>query len=185
MLPVPETRLAISAYWLWNSDPDSHDESELKKIAVTDESRGNTAEETMDLLTVAKCQVVHASSSTDNWTDRLHAKRSSQDAFNQIRHWYDLCCAVESPNPIPSIDNVPTWLLEVQIPSSGDQVRVWRNTGTMKPYAALSYIWGGKQPWKLTSANVDHYENGIQFRDLPRTFQDAASVTRILGLHCL
>lgn len=52
-----------------------------------------------------------------------------------------------------------------------------------KPYAALSYCWGGDQQFKTTKENLN-----VRTRDpliLPKTIQDAVCVTRRLGLEYL
>lgn len=50
------------------------------------------------------------------------------------------------------------------------------------PYAALSYCWGGHLPLRTTRLNVDKHRDAISWTALPRTFQDAISVTRKLSI---
>ncbi|KAJ9644074.1 hypothetical protein H2199_003942 [Coniosporium tulheliwenetii] len=49
-------------------------------------------------------------------------------------------------------------------------------------YAALSHCWGPKQLLTTTQATFRSRIDGIAFEDLPRTFQDAVTVTRTLCL---
>lgn len=49
-------------------------------------------------------------------------------------------------------------------------------------YCALSHCWGGTVGVKLTKNNVKAMMEGIEFRDLPRNFQDAITITRGLGV---
>ncbi|KAI0830151.1 heterokaryon incompatibility protein-domain-containing protein [Trametes gibbosa] len=48
-------------------------------------------------------------------------------------------------------------------------------------YLALSYVWGGEQPYSTRMANVSSYEKGIDASKLPQTIQDAIHVTHSLG----
>ncbi|KAJ2903206.1 uncharacterized protein MKZ38_010242 [Zalerion maritima] len=53
-------------------------------------------------------------------------------------------------------------------------------------YVALSYRWGGEQPMKTTSENLEErVESGLPLSSLPRTFQDAITLTSNLGLKYL
>jgi hypothetical protein len=55
-------------------------------------------------------------------------------------------------------------------------------------YMALSYTWGDEstnEPYVLTTDNRPQLEQGIPQSDLPRTFQDAITVTRSLGVRYL
>jgi hypothetical protein len=55
-----------------------------------------------------------------------------------------------------------------------------------KQYVALSYCWGGEQEQKTTTSNVEEREStGIEINTIPKTFKDAAIVTRQLGLSYL
>lgn len=50
-----------------------------------------------------------------------------------------------------------------------------------KPYLALSYCWGSSVPFTSTTANIAERKRGTKFDKLPKTFQDAATLTRALG----
>jgi hypothetical protein len=52
-------------------------------------------------------------------------------------------------------------------------------------YACLSHCWGGSQPVKLLTTNLESMKSGIKFDDLPKTFQDAIRTARELGLNFL
>lgn len=53
--------------------------------------------------------------------------------------------------------------------------------GEMPPYVALSHCWGSSPTLKTLSTNIEGIRIGIQVRDLPNTFKDAAKMTRLLG----
>ncbi|KAK8105047.1 HET-domain-containing protein [Apiospora kogelbergensis] len=54
----------------------------------------------------------------------------------------------------------------------------------VRSYAALSYCWGGEERNKLktTRATLTERQRGIEYRQLPKTLQDAITVARDLGL---
>lgn len=53
--------------------------------------------------------------------------------------------------------------------------------GSRIPYVALSHCWGGRLPLKTIKANLEHHKIGFDQSGLPKTFQDAFSVTKKLG----
>jgi hypothetical protein len=55
----------------------------------------------------------------------------------------------------------------------------WRRPGVK--YAALSYCWGGNQPFKTTKANLSSYRTSIDAQKIPRTVRDAILVAESLG----
>jgi hypothetical protein len=53
-------------------------------------------------------------------------------------------------------------------------------------YTALSYFWGEKQqPFITTKENFKQMEHGILISDMPKTLQDAVSITQRLGVQYL
>jgi hypothetical protein len=52
-------------------------------------------------------------------------------------------------------------------------------------YVALSYVWGGRQPFLTRSANIAEHMAEIEVATLPHTLQDAVHVTRAIGLRYL
>jgi hypothetical protein len=56
---------------------------------------------------------------------------------------------------------------------------------SIEPFAALSYCWGGDQPYKTTRARMQTGDAPLQWRKLPRSIQDAVKTTAGLGLQCL
>ena len=55
----------------------------------------------------------------------------------------------------------------------------------MGRYACLSHCWGNNQICRLTSETYARYTKGISADELPRTYRDAISVCRYLGLRYL
>lgn len=55
-------------------------------------------------------------------------------------------------------------------------------TAEKRHYAALSYCWGKDENVVTTTDNVDSHQEKLEFANLPKTIQDAITVTRSLGL---
>ena len=68
-----------------------------------------------------------------------------------------------------------------------DEVRLEETpvTGERISYAALSYCWGVGQPHQTTTTNFEKHKAGFAVLSLPRTIQDAITVSRALGLKYL
>ena len=116
---------------------------------------------------------------------------TSGSTFDKIRTWLSDCdlahdeCGSLSLQQFAGIK--PSYLLGVQ--ASKDSSVVWLVNTSYLPdrvqYAALSYVWGGSQPYSTTKANLHDYiysRQGINLADLGRTIQDAVKVTRKLGM---
>ncbi|KAI0858242.1 heterokaryon incompatibility protein-domain-containing protein [Xylaria cubensis] len=55
----------------------------------------------------------------------------------------------------------------------------------IEPYAALSYCWGGDQPYKTTKARMESGNRSLEWCKLPRSIQDAVKITSAIGLQYL
>lgn len=63
-------------------------------------------------------------------------------------------------------------------------MRLLPSAGRRGRYATLSHCWGssGRQPLKTTQANLQSHLQRIPWASIPKTFQDAITVTRSMGL---
>lgn len=78
---------------------------------------------------------------------------------------------------------VPTRLLRISLTTPNAPVRLVnarQDLGTVT-WCALSYVWGGDQPLKLTKSSIDHLKDAIPLEKLPATIRDAVLVSRGLG----
>jgi hypothetical protein len=91
----------------------------------------------------------------------------------------DACCK-EQAHPV-----LPTRLLDLG--QSNSDIRLLEpSPGARGEYACLSHCWGGNQPIKTTSENIDMLRAGpILWKYIPITFQHAISFTRSLNLRYL
>jgi hypothetical protein len=108
----------------------------------------------------------------------------------EIRSWLSACdLTSKDTHRVCSMSEqpfIPTRLIEVSQSTNGYQLRLVRGTTLDKArYSALSYCWGGKQEKQLTDENLQTYEQGIPWTDLPNTLKDAAAATYRIGLRYL
>lgn len=81
---------------------------------------------------------------------------------------------------------LPKRVLDVGSENGNSDVRLIQ-TNDFGKYVALSHCWGppDKKPVETRKGNLQEHFKGIQFELLPKTFQDAAKVTKSLGLRYL
>ncbi|KAK4125622.1 HET-domain-containing protein, partial [Parathielavia appendiculata] len=83
---------------------------------------------------------------------------------------------------------LPTRVIDVGISfGDGDPVKVLETNGLSGKYLTLSHCWGDPDlmPTKLTARTLEEYKKGVPYDSLPRTFQDAVTFTRKMGIHYL
>ncbi|KAF2747212.1 HET-domain-containing protein [Sporormia fimetaria CBS 119925] len=114
---------------------------------------------------------------------------ASPDALRLARMWLEECAEhdKESHRLCPVAEDIsftPRRLLEIKATSdSAFNVRLVETSPHEHfRYACLSYCWGGDQPVKTTKETLSQRQHGIPFHLLPRTLQDAITVTHSLHL---
>ncbi|KAK9784243.1 putative Protein kinase domain-containing protein [Seiridium cardinale] len=123
----------------------------------------------------------------------LYEARSLQ-RFELINEWIRICdedhpCHRSQGVPIPT-PRMPTRVLDVGV-ATEDEVRlhlVNPDEKTNQRYVALSHRWGGVgeefvQP--TTTNTIDKFKERINFKQLPKTYQDAIMITRSLHIRYL
>ena len=86
------------------------------------------------------------------------------------------------------IPPLPTRVLDLGLlPAAADPIHVLETHGSRGQYIALSHCWGDPKlmPTKLTAHTLNKYQQGIPYNSLPRTFQDAVTFTRKMGIRYL
>lgn len=105
--------------------------------------------------------------------------------FRLAQSWIDDCyqnhasCAQLSYHPLPKR------VLDMRPFEDTPDIRLIDGAGNTGKYAALSHCWGNSQPIQLTSKSHKELQIRISFSQLPRTFQDAVTAARALGLRFL
>lgn len=108
---------------------------------------------------------------------------SSNETFDAARRWLQECWSTHSDCHASGKLDLPSRLLFLD----EDSIKLYRTCPDARPeYIALSYCWGGDQHAKTMIENVSERElRGIVVADIPRSLQDAVTVTRKLGLSYL
>lgn len=114
---------------------------------------------------------------------------NTQPCFDLTREWLDTCmttheaCRLARPGlPLPKRvihvgdqDNTAIRLME------NNNASIRTDSGKPPSYLALSHCWGGKVPLMTEKATLEQRKTNIAWDSLPRTFQDAVTITRELG----
>lgn len=139
---------------------------------------------------------------TWDWTDEQRAddlrpvekeetsseENKAADSGTRLHQWYKSCINDhEDCRAICGDSYVPSRLLDVGVAWSSDPVRlVTFDAGRLpdfKPsYATLSHCWGGSQPLRLLTSNVDRLKEGVTREHIPRVFSEAMEVCWHLGI---
>ena len=116
----------------------------------------------------------------------LIAKHSaSPQCFAQIHDWMAVCDASHDDCKVLASVELPTRVIDIN--PTADRLRpvlVTTNGGSGQ-YAALSYSWGDGLPLKLERSSLASFISGIPWEDIPKTLQDAMTITYKLGLRYL
>ncbi|KAM7208226.1 Heterokaryon incompatibility protein (HET) domain containing protein [Naviculisporaceae sp. PSN 640] len=109
---------------------------------------------------------------------------SSPAALVKIREWIEECdcnhesCTLEEPATLP------TRVINVGM-EDDKQIELYESSGEVERYVCLSHCWGGHQPLQTTKSTLEARKQSISWDDMPKTFQDAISMTRRLGIRYL
>lgn len=116
----------------------------------------------------------------------LIAKHSdSPQCFAQLHDWMAVCDASHDDCKAPASVKLPTRVVDVNPTPDGLRPVLVTTDGVSGHYAALSYSWGAGLPLKLTRSSLASFMSGIPWTDIPKTLQDAMTITHKLGLRYL
>jgi hypothetical protein len=103
-----------------------------------------------------------------------------------VQSWITHCLQTHSACGQSPDCVLPTRLLDISPRLDSSVILVTTQSLPISPevplYATLSHCWGVKHFIKTTLSNVSSFTTSIPFDDLPRTFQDAISLARELGI---
>lgn len=107
----------------------------------------------------------------------------SESSLSRARQWLSTCHATHRLCSQPVDDFVPTRLLKIVRIDDGTAVRLVEFfQGNRVKWAALTYVWGGDQTFKSTTALMGMMRKNFPVQDLPATIQDAIKVCEEVGL---
>ena len=101
------------------------------------------------------------------------------ECIQRIREWVFRC---KNQHPTCSHQGLADSRLPSRVIDVGYPPRLYESHGENAHYITLSHCWGTSQHFVTTSENIDDLETEIPWTSLPKTFQDAISITRSLGL---
>ncbi|KAI0477537.1 heterokaryon incompatibility protein-domain-containing protein [Xylariaceae sp. FL0804] len=105
-----------------------------------------------------------------------------------MKAWIANCVAhhAECRDSPASARLYPTRLIDVGTKASPElRLRVSTEDAIDGPYATLSHCWGGLVPFRLLKDNMKDLRKRIEFQQLPKTFQDAITTARGIGVRYL
>lgn len=105
-------------------------------------------------------------------------------ALDRISEWVNRCDNDHKrckPEPAP----LPARVLRVGDQSPSSRISLWETEGAIGSYTTLSYCWGKSNLLMATRATMDERKKGIDFDEMGKTFQDAVTITRALGIQNL
>ncbi|KAF8852863.1 HET-domain-containing protein [Acephala macrosclerotiorum] len=116
-----------------------------------------------------------------------------EEAFNLIRKWLRACrdehikCretfsgAIVDESTLPEL---PMRVVDVGSIDGTKPARIFESNGAKARYIALSHCWGSQErpPLTTTRGNLREYCHHIEWSTMPRTFQDAITTVRQIGL---
>ncbi|KAF8847386.1 HET-domain-containing protein [Acephala macrosclerotiorum] len=116
----------------------------------------------------------------------------SETHFRVLREWLQACDGDASHTCHSRAQGfLPTRVLDVGSQKNSNHLRLHchnRNIRTPGKYIALSHRWGDPKhhrQFSTTRSNISDFEKSISYERLPKTFQDAITVTRNLGVQFL
>lgn len=110
--------------------------------------------------------------------------RSAQNSecLKVARTWLQKCQQEHPQCRVHGMQELPKRVLDV----SRESVRLHIPTrGTKGSWVALSYCWGSEMLLRTINDNIESHKMGIAWGSLPKSHQDAVTVTRALGLQYL
>ncbi|PKY04370.1 HET-domain-containing protein [Aspergillus campestris IBT 28561] len=111
------------------------------------------------------------------------ADYSSNIALERIRQWI-MADDLHNKQP-PRLFALPSRVIDVDPEASPTDVRLFEAKGKQARYIALSHRWGGTKTLTTTSTTLERRLSGIRWDELPKTFQDAVQIARLLHVRYL
>ena len=101
------------------------------------------------------------------------------------KHWLNGCVDSHSTCAKSVNSRLPSRILDLGPPGGSPDLRLLVDVKICGRYATLSHCWGNSQPLKLIQTTYDDFQKKIAYTSLSKTFQDAVTATRSLGMRYL
>ncbi len=106
---------------------------------------------------------------------------SSEDCALLARTWLSGCLTSHENCKRSGVPLLPSTVIEVGTTEDDTKLCITKK-GQRGEYAALSHCWGGSDPITTTSATLKERTKGLSFGPSSKTFGEAVSFTRRLGI---
>lgn len=118
---------------------------------------------------------------------RLRATDYDSDfSFDRLKGWLRACNKHHGPSCRTwSLLSAPLPTRVLDVGDTSDHIRLIEPYQQRGKYMTLSHRWGGRDVIKTTTATLGERKARIPLRDLPRTFADAVTICRRLGVRYL
>jgi hypothetical protein len=103
-------------------------------------------------------------------------------SLETAKKWFIQCCTEHKDCHDGAIEEIPTRLVKLSPIGTPKTTLLWSTAGEAVGYAALSYCWGGPQPFRTTTSVSSQYAESLPYASLPQTILDAFDVARNLDL---
>ncbi|KAF1962446.1 HET-domain-containing protein [Byssothecium circinans] len=107
---------------------------------------------------------------------------SSASSFDHVRQHMDKCLTNHERCRSLMPTELPTRLIELSPLGEPEAARLRHSRGGTGSYCALSYCWGGFQPFATTIERYNSYLQRVPFSKMPKTIRDAFQVARHMGM---
>ncbi len=113
---------------------------------------------------------------------RIDPSSGSDYTIRRVTGWVRKCIEGHPHCTENTSRRLPTRVIDVSVRKVPDGVFLYESEGGNSRYTALSHCWGKIQIITTTKATIEQMKQGIPWASLSRTFQDAITITRQLGV---
>ena len=110
----------------------------------------------------------------------MSSDSASDECVQLAASWIKKCA--ESHQDCLHLDHTPLPTRVIHVGSDLEEPFLYISKQENAEYIALSHCWGGVVPLTTTLATLEQRQREIRFSELPRTFRDAITITRKLGV---
>jgi hypothetical protein len=109
----------------------------------------------------------------------------STDSLRLLKRWLTVCNRYHRCAPVDA--PLPDRVLKIAMAQDSISIKLVETSGEDGQYIALSHCWGvpPTSTLKTLTDNIEAFKQDIPFAQLSRTFQDAVTITKELGIEFL
>ncbi|PMD24517.1 HET-domain-containing protein, partial [Hyaloscypha hepaticicola] len=111
---------------------------------------------------------------------QVSSDSASDECVQLAASWIKNCA--EFHQDCLHLDHTPLPTRVIHVGSDLEEPFLYISKRENAEYIALSHCWGGMVPLTTTLATLEQRQREIRFSELPRTFRDAITITRKLGV---